>query len=106
MLAATAICGVEIHIDDQRTVAQTHVPAWAQDMSANVEEMAGALLAACLSAEPAPGRKLLLISDNAGARGMAIRGTSKNVYGRGAAPIFWPVAASAGISVWGGIREV
>ena len=92
--------GVTMHIGGQCIVSHTHVPAWLQDMSINVKEMAGALLAVRLSAELAPGRQLPLLCDNTGARGMVIRGTSKNVFGRGLASIFWSVAAGAGIFVW------
>ena len=92
--------GVTLHLDGRCVTAHTHVPAWMQDMSINVKEMAGALLALCLAADIAPGRQLLLVCDNTGARGMVIRGSSTNVYGRGLSSIFWSVAANAAIFVW------
>ena len=92
--------GVSIFLEGRTIISHTHVPAWLQDMSINIKEMASALLAICLVADIAPGRQLLLVGDNTGDRGMVIRGSSTNVYGRGLASIFWAVAASANLFVW------
>ena len=74
--------GVTIFDGAQRWTAHTHVPAWMNNLHINVKEMAAALFALCLTVEVSQKRQVLLCCDNTGARGMVIRGCSKNHIGR------------------------
>ena len=75
--------GVKVFDGSQCWTAHTHVPRWMQNLHINVKEMAGAVYALCVDVEVSQKRQILLCCDNTGARGMVIRGHSKNHIGRG-----------------------
>ena len=75
--------GACVYDGGQVWFSHTHEPQWMRSMSINIKEMAAALLGICVVAEVSRKKQVLLRCDNTGAKGMIIRGSSANVFGRG-----------------------